>query len=66
VNQNFYIRPAEGVLVRRPDGRRLDPKGETVAKTAYWTRRIADGDVVEGAAQAANPAGNGRTKVTRE
>lgn len=41
------LRPAEGVKVRHPDGRHLAEQGETVTITAYWQRRLAEGDVVE-------------------
>ncbi|MDD9158311.1 DUF2635 domain-containing protein [Aliivibrio sp. S4TY2] len=36
----------EAVLVRKPDGTHLDKKGEKVKRTAFWVRRINDGDVV--------------------
>lgn len=40
------IRPAEGLLVRRPDnGRPLAAQGEPVEWSAYWQRRFNDGDV---------------------
>lgn len=40
------IKPAEGLLVRRPDnGRPLAAQGETVEWSAYWQRRFNDGDV---------------------
>lgn len=38
----------KGVKVRKPDtGKYLDAKGETVKKTAFWVRRIKDGDVID-------------------
>lgn len=68
MTEQVFLRPAAGVIVRHPDGRRLGEQGEAVTKTTYWTRRIAAGDVVQGAAPAAdaNPAGNGRSKNNRE
>jgi hypothetical protein len=40
------IKPAEGLLVRRPDnGRPLAAQGEAVEWSAYWQRRFNDGDV---------------------
>lgn len=42
------VKPAKAaVRVRKPDGQYLDDKGEAVPRTAYWIRRLADGDVVE-------------------
>lgn len=42
------IKPAEGLLVRRPDnGRPLAAKGEVVEWSAYWQRRFNEGDVRE-------------------
>lgn len=37
----------EDVLVRKPDGTHLDKKGEKVKRTAFWVRRINDGDVID-------------------
>ncbi len=39
------LRPAADRRVRKPDGALLPDAGELVAMTAYWARRIADGDV---------------------
>lgn len=36
-----------GLLVRMPNGERLQEEGETVPRTAYWLRRLKDGDVLE-------------------
>lgn len=42
------IKPADGLLVRRPDnGRPLAAKGEEVEWSAYWQRRFNEGDVLE-------------------
>lgn len=40
------IIPAQGRRVRFPDGRLLPAEGAEVEHDLYWTRRIADGDVV--------------------
>lgn len=40
------LKPAEDRRVRHPDGRVMDADGETVARSPYWLRRLADGDVV--------------------
>lgn len=43
------VKPAEGRQVRDPgDRNRLLPsEGKRVTRTAYWLRRLAQGDVVE-------------------
>ena len=43
----FFIKPtSDAVTVRDPDtGRPLDAAGEVKHKTAYWLRRLRDGDV---------------------
>ncbi|EBU8551963.1 hypothetical protein DLC15_05195 [Salmonella enterica subsp. enterica serovar Telelkebir] len=54
------ITPRAGVQVRKPDGKRLSPDGETLDYNAYWVRRRNDGDVtvadVPGVAADAAPA----------
>lgn len=54
------ITPRAGVQVRKPDGTRLSPDGETLDYNAYWVRRRNDGDVtiadVPGVAADAAPA----------
>lgn len=39
--------PADGIKVRKPDGKHLDPAGESVEMSSYWLRRLAAGDVAE-------------------
>lgn len=40
------IKPArEGLLVRKANGERLEPEGETLPLTAWWYRRETEGDV---------------------
>lgn len=40
------IKPAkDGVNVLKPDGTHLAAEGEPVQRTAYWVRRLSDGDV---------------------
>ena len=41
------IKPAPGRRVRKPDGSLLAEAGEVQAVDTYWTRRLAEGDVVE-------------------
>lgn len=43
----LFVRPLEGRTVRKPDGQRLKPEGETVEAGAYWTRRLDDEDVTD-------------------
>lgn len=41
------LKPAPGRRVRNPEtGLPLDENGETVVRTVFWARRIADADVV--------------------
>lgn len=41
------IKPArEGLQVRKADGTHLNAAGETVAMSAWWHRREAEGDVI--------------------
>lgn len=42
-----FLRPADGLKVRHPDGRHLGNDGERVEDSSYWQRRVAAGDVVE-------------------
>lgn len=47
VIKKIAIKPKSGkVKVRKPDGQWLSQNGETVKRTAYWLRRIKDGDVI--------------------
>lgn len=40
------IKPAKaGVNVLKPDGKHLSNDGETVKRSAFWVRRLSDGDV---------------------
>jgi hypothetical protein len=46
----MLVIPAEGLLVPHPEApaggpRHLPPEGAEVPDTAYWRRRLADGDV---------------------
>lgn len=46
-----YIKPREGLVVRRPDNAQpLPAAGDWVRWSSYWRRRERDGDIV-----AANP-----------
>ena len=41
------IKPAKAdVQVPKPDGSKLKAEGEIVKRSAYWVRRLNDGDVV--------------------
>ena len=44
----MYVKPADGVLVRLPDGSNnfLDEHGANVPQSLFWFRRLAKGDVV--------------------
>lgn len=46
----MFVIPAEGLLVPHPEAprggpRHLPPEGAEVPDTAYWRRRLGDGDV---------------------
>ena len=46
--QTNFLKPAAGMLVRLEDAsRHLLAEGEDVIMSAYWRRRMRDGDVVE-------------------
>lgn len=50
MSKPLFIKPAKvGGVVRFPDnpGRKLSGEGEEVKRSTYWTRRLADGSVVE-------------------
>lgn len=45
--ETITIIPAkQDVNVPKPDGTKLSSKGEKVTRSAYWVRRLSDGDVV--------------------
>ena len=44
----LFLKPAPDRRVRHPDGPLLDDAGEAVSPSPYWTRKLDDGDVVEG------------------
>jgi hypothetical protein len=47
--ENFYLIPKDGRNVRDPlTGKALPAEGASKPKTAYWIRRVRDGDVDEG------------------
>ena len=41
----MYVKPADGLIVLGPDGVAVPPEGMEVDATAFWFRRLADGDV---------------------
>jgi len=45
--QTKFLKPADGLKVRKPVGGHLAPDGEAVEPSSYWLRRIEDGDVAE-------------------
>lgn len=47
MSDKITIKPAPGLQVRHPDGRKLKADGEPVQLTTYWRRALAAGDVVE-------------------
>lgn len=54
--ETIAVRPAKGLIVRDPGtGKALPATGAQVPKTAYWLRRLRDGDVVDTAAEKPEP-----------
>lgn len=52
-DRTLRIKPAAGKVIVHPITRaRVPAEGETVAESAYWLRRIADGDVIVDTPQA--------------
>ena len=55
-----FLRPAGGRRVLDPATRReLAPEGLLVEDSEFWRRRLADGDVIEATAPAAEGVGDG-------
>lgn len=46
VTENLYLKPAPGLVIRKPDGSKLAADGEKVPRTSFWLKRLADGDVL--------------------
>ncbi|NBJ36620.1 DUF2635 domain-containing protein [Serratia fonticola] len=40
-----HLKPKGSIQVRKPDGKHLATEGENLPLTAYWLRRIAEGDL---------------------
>lgn len=41
----IFVRPRDGLVLRMPEGGTLPAEGMEVARSLFWDRRIADGDV---------------------
>ena len=39
------LKPAPGLVIKKPDGSKLAAEGERVPRTSFWLKRLADGDV---------------------
>lgn len=70
-NENtIYVKPRKGLIVRQPErnGEALPARGAKVPRTAYWLRRLRDGDVEKPSAgksttsSASKPAGGSKKK----
>jgi hypothetical protein len=55
LGQPVKIKPVNGKHLRKENGQILSAEGETVIATAYWLRRLNDGDVVEVAPEESKP-----------
>lgn len=54
MSDKFFLIPKAGLVVRDPDNAQpLPPEGAEKPQTAYWFRRLMDGDVQERAADTA-------------
>lgn len=42
----LYLKPAPGLVIKKPDGSKLAADGEKVPRTSFWLKRLADGDVL--------------------
>lgn len=42
----LYLKPKEGLTLRKPDGSKLAAEGERVPRTSFWLKRLSDGDVL--------------------
>jgi hypothetical protein len=62
MNESLFVKPATPALkVRNPAGGYLPTDGAAVPSSAYWRRRLADGDVVATArACTGKPAGTAK------
>ncbi|EHK5439451.1 DUF2635 domain-containing protein [Aeromonas hydrophila] len=40
------LKPAPGLVIKKPDGSKLAAEGERVPRTSFWLKRLADGDVL--------------------
>jgi hypothetical protein len=45
MNEHAFVRPADGLKMRHPDGRHLAEDGDMVPLNSYWRRRIAGGEL---------------------
>lgn len=43
----LHLKPAPGLVIKKPDGSKLAADGEPVPRTSFWLKRLADGDVNE-------------------
>lgn len=41
----LHLKPAPGLVIKKPDGSKLAADGEKVPRTSFWLKRLADGDV---------------------
>ena len=57
-----HLIPAEGLVVREPNGKQLPAEGKSVELTPYWHRRIKDGDVTKGKKPSATSTSTSKKK----
>jgi hypothetical protein len=45
LHQPVYVKPKDGLKIRKEDGTYLPEGGDTLIHSVYWARREQDGDV---------------------
>lgn len=55
-NKTLYLKPAEGLLVRKEDGTHMPAEGCAVPNSSYYRRRHLDGDLITFNLTAESPA----------
>lgn len=58
MSENYFIKPAKGIKLYDPETRNfINPEGQRVKKSSYWTRRITEGSAIEISQARPAPAG---------
>lgn len=57
IGQAVNVKPKAGLPIRKENGQLLAEDGELVIASAYWARRLNEGDIVEVAAESPKTKG---------